>query len=313
VRAIFADIADGVFTRLDEPAQAEARAALLELSSDGRTRRSLGRAALRERARSGAAFDRAVDDFVAAGLIIETGGTLEVVHEFLFTAWDRLDGWLADARASRRVAAALREGARTWQELGRPATRLPSDAEVALARLVLAEGGIDGEEADLQKEWLRAAERRGLAIKVRWAAGAAAVLSIALVALGAWGKMVSDAQARVERSRHDADAASERARENEKRANEALREANEAQTEAEKSRKDRERAANLARLQQAEFERLLHEAETETQKARVRCVVLERRDRIKAGCTPGDPLCAGPAAPGVGVVQQQQPVLSPEE
>jgi hypothetical protein len=313
VRAIFADIADGVFTRLDEPAQAEARAALLELSSDGRTRRSLGRGALRERARSGAAFDRAVDDFVAAGLIIETGGTLEVVHEFLFTAWDRLDGWLADARASRRVAAALREGARTWQELGRPATRLPSDAEVALARLVLAEGGIEGEEADLQKEWLRAAERRGLAIKVRWAAGAAAVLSIALVALGGWGKMVSDAQARVERSRHEADAASERARENEKRANEALREANEAQAEADKSRKDRERAANLARLQQAEFERLLHEAETETQKARVRCVVLERRDRIKAGCTPGDPLCAGPAAPGLGVVQQQQPMLGPEE
>jgi F0F1-type ATP synthase membrane subunit b/b' len=292
VRAIFANLADGVFTGLDEAAQAEARAALMELSSDGRTRRSLQRGALRERARSAAAFDRAVDAFVAAGLVIEAGGAIEVVHEFLFTAWDRLDGWLADARASRRVAAALREGARNWQELGRPVTRLPSDAEVALARLVLAEGGLEGEDAELQKEWVRAAERRATFLRWRAAAVAAAVLAVGLVALGAWGKMVSDAQARVEASKREADAAAERARENEERANRALRAANEAQEEADKSRKDRQRAAEIARLQQAEFERLLHEAETETQRARVRCNVLERRERIKDGaCAPNDPLC----------------------
>lgn len=278
VRAIFANLADGVFADLDPAAQAEARAALPALSTDGRTRRSLPRQALRDRARAPEAFDRAVDAFLAAGLLIDAGGTLEVVHEFLFTAWDRLDGWLSDARAGRRMAAALREGARTWQELGRPVTRLPSDAEVALSRLVLAEGGLSGEDAVLQHEWLRAADRRALSLRVRAAGIAAVVLGMALVALGAWGKMVSDAQARVDQSRREADAAAARARENEEQAKQALREAREAQEEADRSRKDRKRAADLARLQQTELERLLHESETETQKARARCMILERRD-----------------------------------
>jgi F0F1-type ATP synthase membrane subunit b/b' len=288
VRTIFASQADGVYTELDPPAQAEARAMLLELSSDGRTRRSLKRDALRERARNGEAFDRAAGAFLSAGLLREAGGAIEVVHEFLFTAWDRLDDWLSDARASRRMAAALREGGRTWQELGRPPTRLPSDAEVALARMALAEGAFDGDDADLVKDWVRAAERRATALRWRAVAIAAAVLVVGLVALGAWGKMVSDAQARVVQSRLEADLAAARAKENEERANRALREATEAQAEAELSRKDRQRAADFARLQQAEFERLLHEAETETQKARVRCQLLEQRDRP---CPPGDTAC----------------------
>jgi hypothetical protein len=310
VPTIFADLADGVFTRLDEAAQAEARAALLALSSDGKTRRSLARATLRGRARSGEAFDRALDAFTAAGLLIQAGGAVEVVHEFLFTAWDRLDGWLADARASRRLAAALREGARTWQELGRPATRLPGDSEVALAGLVLAEGGLEGDDAELVQEWTHAEKRRVMASRVRAAAVAASVLALLLIGFGAWGKMVSDAQARVDLSKRDAVEASERARANEEAAKKALLAAKEAQDEAEKSRHDRERAGEMARRQQAEFERLLHEAESETQKARVRCGVLERKDRIQAGgCPPGDPLCAtindgagaaGTPAPHVG-------------
>ena len=302
VREIFANLADGVFTRLDDVAQAEARAALLELSSDGKTRRSLRRGALRERARYEAAFDRAIDAFAAAGLLIEAGGAVEVVHEFLFTAWDRLDGWLVDARASRRLAAALREGARTWLELGRPTTRLPGDSEVALAGLVLAEGGLEGEDAELVHEWTRAAQRRALASRVRAAAVAASALALLLIGLGAWGKMVSHEQDRVDASRRDAVVATERARENEERAQRALLAAKEAQDEAEKSRTERERAGEMARRQQAEFERLLREAESETQKARVRCGVLERKERIQAGgCPPGDPLCAtvsdGPNTP----------------
>lgn len=304
VRAICADLADGVFTRLDEVAQGEARAALLELSSDGKTRRSLRRSALRERAKDEAAFERALDAFVAAGLLIEAGGAVEVVHEFLFTAWDRLDGWLADARASRRLAAALREGARTWNELGRPTTRLPGDSEVALAGLVLAEGGLEGEDAELVHEWTRAERRRAMASRVRAAAVATSVLAVLLIGLGAWGRMVSHEQARVDLSKRDAVAATERARENEERAQKALLAAKEAQEEAEKSRHERERAGEMARRQQAEFERLLREAESETQKARVRCGVLERRERIQGGgCPPGDPLCATvneePNAPGV--------------
>ncbi len=293
VRAIFADLADGVFKGLDGPAQIEARAALLELSSDGKTRRSVRRAALREHAGRREAFDRAVDAFVAGGLLVEAGGALEIVHEFLFTAWDRLDGWLADARASRRLAASLREGARTWQELGRPVTRLPVDSEVVLANLVLAEGGLEGEDANLVREWLGAERRRAMRTRVRAALIASSVLAVLLIGFGAWGKMVSDAQARVDESKHDAELASGRALENEARAEAALRSAREAQNDAEKARQARERAADLARRQQSEFDRLLQEAASETQKAKVRCTVLEKKERIQAGgCPPGDPLCA---------------------
>jgi hypothetical protein len=304
VRAIFADLADGVFQGLDGAAQSEARATLLELSSDGKTRRSLRRAALRERAGRPEAFDRAVDAFVAGGLLVETGGALEIVHEFLLTAWDRLDGWLADARSSRRLAHALREGAHTWQELGRPETRLPGDSEVVLAHMVLSEGGLEGEDAELVHEWLGAERRRALGTRVRAAVIAASVLVLLIAGLGAWGKMVSDAQASVDQSRKEADRAAQQASEMEKRAVEAKSDAEKAKHEAERARSGQDRAAERARQQQAEFDRLLGEAASETQKAKVRCTVLEKKERIQAGgCPPGDPLCASlNPAPGLAPV-----------
>lgn len=302
VRAIFADLADGVFARLDDAAKQEARSALLELSGDGRARVSLSRGALRDHARRADAFDRAIDAFVAANLLVEAGGSIEIVHEFLFTAWALLEGWIADAQASRRLAAALREGARTWHELGRPVTRLPGDSEAALASLVLAEGGLDGADADLVSEWLGAKRGRERVERVRAAAIVAGVLSVLLIALGAWGKTISDAQARADqskrearaaadeasRSKHEAELAAAKARENESR---AMR----AQADADRSRIDRERAAE-------EFKELLRNAESDAKKARIRCSVLERKERITSGgCPPGDPLCSsldtGPVAP----------------
>ena len=293
VRAIFATQADSVFASLDAAAQAEARAALLALSSDGRARLRLRHADLRDRARDPEAFDRAVAGFVAAGLLIESGGAVEVVHDFLFTAWPRLEGWLADARAGRRLAGALREGARTWQELGRPPTRLPSDAEVALSPMAREEGGLAADDVELIDDWVRAAARRRGRLRLRNAAIAAAALGLLLIALGAWTKTVKDAQARIDASKHEVELAEGRARANDERAARALREATEAQQEAEQIRKDRKRAVELSRLQQAELERLLHEAEAETIKARVRCSTLEKRDRAWPCGTP--PLFPRPA------------------
>jgi hypothetical protein len=293
VRAIFADLADGVFAGLDEPAQQEAHAALLELSTDGRTRRSLPRAELRARARSEAAFDRAIAAFIEKGLLVESGGAIEVVHEFLFTAWDRLAGWLADAQASRRIAAALREGARTWQDLGRPATRLPGDSEAALAGIVLAEGGLDLEGAELVREWLAAQRSRHRRDRVRGVMVIAAAFSALLIGLAGWGKTVSDAQDHAERSKHEAELAGAKARDNEIRAELAQERAEVAQREADKSGAERQRAGDLARRQQEEFERLLHNAESETKKAKIRCSVIEKKEQIQAGgCPPGDPLCS---------------------
>jgi serine/threonine protein kinase len=293
VRAIFAELADGVFATLDEAAQHEARATLLELSTDGRTRRSLPRSYLRERARSEAGFDRATAAFIEKGLLVEAGGAIEVVHEFLFTAWDRLAGWLADAQASRRIAAALREGARTWQDLGRPVTRLPGDSEAALASLVLAEGGLDAEGAELVRAWIAAQRARLRVDRLRGAGLALAVLAALLVGLAAWGKTVSDAQERAELSKHEAEVAGAKARDNEISAVIAQERAEMAQERADKSSAERQRVGDMARRQQEEFERLLHNAESETKKAKIRCSVIEKRDRIQAGgCPPGDPLCS---------------------
>jgi hypothetical protein len=301
VRAIFADLADGVFATLDEAAQHEARATLLELSTDGRTRRSLPRTYLRERARSEAGFDRATAAFIDKGLLVEAGGAIEVVHEFLFTAWDRLAGWLADAQASRRIAAALCEGARTWQDLGRPVTRLPGDSEAALASLVLAEGGLDLEGAELVRAWLAAQRARLRRDRLRGAALAIVALSALLIGLAGWGKTVSVAQSRAELSKRDAEIAGARARDNEIRAELAQERSEVAQERADKSSAERQRAGDLARRQQEEFERLLHNAESETKKAKIRCSVIEKKERIQAGgCPPGDPLCSS-LEPGGGL------------
>ena len=299
VRAIFAELADGVFATLDEAAQHEARATLLELSTDGRTRRSLPRAYLRERARSEAGFDRAAAAFIEKGLLVEAGGAIEVVHEFLFTAWDRLAGWLADAQASRRIAAALREGARTWQDLGCPATRLPGDSEAALASLVLAEGGLDLEGAELVRTWIAAQRARLRRDRLRGAGLALAALAALLIGIAAWGKTISDAQSRAEQSKRDAEVAGAKARDNEISAVIAQERAEMAQERADKSAAERQRVGDMARRQQEEFERLLHNAESETKKAKIRCSVIEKRDRIQAGgCPPGDPLCSFPEPSG---------------
>ncbi|MFO0756925.1 MAG: protein kinase [Byssovorax sp.] len=303
VRAIFAERADGAWNSLDEAAQAEARAALLELSSDGKTRRSLGRAALRGRARNKEAFDRAIDVFVDKNLLVESGGAVEVVHELLFTAWDRLEGFLADAQASKRLAMTLREGARAWQDLGRPSSRLPSDAEVVLAGVVLAEEGPDGEDAELLRDWVKAADQRKSRDRARGLGLAALVLGVVLAALSLWGKTISEAQERAERAKQEADAAGLRAQENEQSAKLAEREAEKAKVEAQRARLEGEAAADLARRQRDELGRLLGEAESETKKAKINCSVLQKRERIQSGaCPPGDPLCSnidvGTMSPG---------------
>jgi serine/threonine protein kinase len=293
VRAIFADLADGVYAGLDEAAQIEARAALLALSSEGRTRRSLSRAALRAGSARPLAFDRALSAFIAAKLLVESGGAIEVVHEFLFTAWDRLENWLADAQASRRLAAALLEGARAWQELERPATRLPGGSEVALSALVLTEGVLLGAEAELLGEWLGAARARDRRERVRFAALAALGLSVLLLVLAAWGQTISNAQALAEDRKRAADQAAAAAHENELRAVLAQQAAERAIAEAARSRVDRERAADFVRRQQESFDQAIRTAESELKKARIRCNVLEQKERLGASvCPPWDPLCA---------------------
>jgi hypothetical protein len=320
VRRIFADIADGVYTGLDPAAQAVARAVLLELGRDGRTRRSVPKSELealtrgygsrarptvrsavddqpsrarRAAARDPAAFERAIKVFVDAGLLVEKGESVEVVHEALLFSWERLAGWIADAQASRRLSTALLEGARAWQDLGRPLTRLPGPSEVALAELALAEGGLPADDADLVRRWLGEARKRTRSERIRAATLAAGALVVIAGALGVWAMTVSDAQRRADEAKRDAVTASEKAIENERRATAAQVAAAAAKEEADKSRAEREKAAKFVRLQQEQFDRMLRDAESENEKMRVRCNMIATAQRGRTGgCPPGDKLCA---------------------
>jgi hypothetical protein len=302
VRKIFDSLADGVFSGLDEPAQIEARALLNELCHDNLARRSISCAELRNRARHPEAFDRAVATFIDHKLIVEMAGALEVVHEFLFTAWDRLSGWIADARAGRRIASSLRDAAQLWRDLGRPEGHLPGAPEVALAKLALAESSVTGEDATLLEDWLAAESDRVRSRRFRRIALAAGALVVTTMAFAAWGLTVSEAQRRADQAKQEAILAAQRALEHESRAVLARESAAKAEEEANRSREEKERAASIARSQQEAFDRLLREAESELQKTRIRCTVLQNEGRIReGGCPPGDPLCSeiepSPGAP----------------
>jgi hypothetical protein len=294
VRRIFADIADGVWTSLDPAAQAAARAALLELGRDGRTRQRVAWADLAALAKDPGDFDRAARAFIDAGLLVEKAGSIEIVHESLLTAWQRLSDWIAGAQASRRLSSALLEGARAWQDLSNPETRLPGDSEVALAELALAEGGLcGGDDADLVRRWLAAGRARTRRERIRTAALSVGAILVVAAGLGVWGLTVQDAQRRADDARRAANEASEKAIENERRAESAVAAALTAKEEADKSGAEREKAAKFVRLQQEQFDRMLREAESENERMRVRCALITTAQRARTGgCPPGDKLCA---------------------
>lgn len=295
VQKIFADIADGVYSALDPAAQAAARAVFLEISGDGRTRRRIEWSALHAMAKDGAAFERAVAAFVGAGLWVEKGGAVEVVHEALLTSWERLSGWIADAQARRRISAALVAGARAWQDLGRPATRLPGPSEAALSELSLIEGGLHGDDAELVRNWLLSARKRTRRMRIQTAISGLLVLVLVAFGFGIWGLTVSEAQRKADEAKLEANRASEMARENEKRAVDAADAANKAKEDADKAKAQREQAEVKANRQVEIFNKMLREAKDKTEEMKVRCNMLTTMQRVRnsGGCPPGDTLCSG--------------------
>jgi serine/threonine protein kinase len=288
VRTLFASLADGVFALLDEAAQGEARALLLELTLDGRTRRSRSREWLGYRARDKAAFERALSAFLEAKLLVATGGAIDVVHEFLFTAWDRLGGWLADAQAQRRLATALAESARTWNDLARPPSRLPSREEAALIGLVLEERRLDDADAEIVRAWGHAAAAVTRGRRARLVSLAVIAIGFVAAGLAAWGKTVSDAQEQATRAQRKADETRLHAEEVEHKAQLAEDAARRATAElATMSEKNKGNA-----LAAEEFKRELAAATNDAQRARLKCNVLAKRQEIDANaCPPNDPLC----------------------
>ena len=93
-----------------------------------------------------------VDAFIAARLFIadqetnpnnESGGTVSVAHEALFSSWPRLKHWLTSEREFLKSRARLENDLRRWQEEGKSAGYLLDGKRMADAKALLEEHRAD--------------------------------------------------------------------------------------------------------------------------------------------------------------------------
>jgi WD40 repeat protein/DNA-binding SARP family transcriptional activator len=107
--------------------------------------------------------DRVVDLLVRARLVTTDEDSLGLAHEALARAWPRLRGWLEESHTGLRLAAQLREAARSWDEFGRDQAGLYRGA-----RLVAVLDAVDHDDITLdpmEQEFLdasRASEEAAL-------------------------------------------------------------------------------------------------------------------------------------------------------
>jgi WD40 repeat protein/DNA-binding SARP family transcriptional activator len=104
------------------------------------------------------ARDRVVDLLVRARLVTTDEDSVDLAHEALTRAWPRLRGWLEESRTEVRLAAQLREAARSWDEFGRDEATLYRGA-----RLVAVLDAVDGDDIaldPLEREFLDASRAR---------------------------------------------------------------------------------------------------------------------------------------------------------
>jgi WD40 repeat protein len=132
--------ADEVFSRLDAPAQAQARQLFLRLVTLGEgtedTRRRVLRAEL-EALTPLSGVSGVLDAFGKARLLSfdrdpgTRAPTVEVAHEALLREWPRLRGWLSDSRADIRTQRALAQAAGEWQAASRDPSYLLTGSRLA--------------------------------------------------------------------------------------------------------------------------------------------------------------------------------------
>jgi WD40 repeat protein len=78
---------------------------------------------------------RVVDRFVSARLLTAETETVEISHEALLTAWDRLRGWIRADREGIKLRREIGDAARMWEDSGRDSASLfrGGRLEIALA------------------------------------------------------------------------------------------------------------------------------------------------------------------------------------
>ncbi|MCX5603778.1 helix-turn-helix domain-containing protein [Streptomyces phaeochromogenes] len=180
--------AEKVYGRFTGDQAAAARRVLLRLVAPGDgapdTRRPAERAELPGTGRDDTA--EVVEALAGSRLLTLDGGTVEIAHEALITAWPRLRGWIEEDRERLRVHRNLTEAAHAWQELGREEGALSRGSRLAAAQEHF--GGAQREDLnDLEHAFLDASrdhEQKGRRRYRLVLTAVTAALCLALVAAG---------------------------------------------------------------------------------------------------------------------------------
>lgn len=198
---------------------------------------------------------RAVDALVDARLVTRVDGSLDVVHEVLFTAWPLMASWLHEARADLVLERDIRAAARIWDDAGRTddgvlrggrlqtatewAARSDRVSELAAALLAASHEVADQDHRSVREQLAR--ERRG-SRRLRGALAVAAVLLVGAVAGSVVavrnGRHAQEQRERADEQRQQADGQRQQADEQRRRADDAAADAGAAADLAEQRRAD---------------------------------------------------------------------------
>jgi serine/threonine protein kinase/WD40 repeat protein len=174
--------ADDVLAGLSPEERRAASQILVRLVTAERTRAVVARAALEDPAATGAAGARALERLLAARLLIETGGDVELVHDALIEKWPALHELLASAGRDRVFAGQVAAGADQWEAQNRADGAL-WDGEQATRLLAWFEG-TDAVLGQRELAFIAAVRRRvGRRRFVGRSLVAAALLAVLIAAL----------------------------------------------------------------------------------------------------------------------------------
>ncbi|MFJ9588649.1 nSTAND1 domain-containing NTPase [Streptomyces acidicola] len=132
-----AKTAEDIYGQFTEAQAAAARRLLLRLVAPGEgtpdTRRPADLEELRSAGSCEPETDQVLEAIARARLLALDGGTVDLAHEALLTAWPRLRGWIAEDREFLRHHRKLTEAAHAWEELGRDPAALYRGNRLATA------------------------------------------------------------------------------------------------------------------------------------------------------------------------------------
>ncbi len=171
--------ADDVLAGLSPEERRAGSQILVRLVTADRTRAVVARAALEDPAATGAAGARALERLLAARLLVESGGDVELVHDALIEKWPALRELLASAGRNRVFARQVAAGAEQWQAQNRADGAL-WDGEQA-ARLLSWFDRTDIALGQRELAFIEAVRRRVGRRRFVWRSLVAAVLLAALI------------------------------------------------------------------------------------------------------------------------------------